>query len=163
MKKLVSVLMLMCAVAMVSLAQITTNMTFKQVNTGGYWTLALTIEDSGTVYNSNAFSLGDYDGESFATYPLAVQRTLSSVSNVSYVNILIQASMTGGSSDTWTTVDTVAIQDSVETTTYSTHDLNSKKYPYYRFRFVGTENGATTNHDDATFTLYAYAYRRDPR
>lgn len=113
------------------------------------------VVDSLNNYTSNAFSISSYDAESFSTYPIAFGYKVSSVAAVPNVFIYIQGTYGDGN---WFAVDTVAANDSAETYTTGTLDLNGKKCASYRVVL----DGQTGNEEDTIVTLSLYAYRKDP-
>ena len=110
---------------------------------------------------SKTFSLGNYDAESFYTYPVNSTLLLSGgTASTQKVNIFVLGSNTPGATSSnladFVTCDTIAYEDSSTTILYKTFNMNGAKYAKYMLFIQGTAGNVLTN-----FSLPLYLYRRD--
>ena len=142
-------------------AQWTSGYNPKQVTMqdGMFLDFRLTV-DSLTEYTSGAFSLNQYDNQSFYTYPLTVAFKQSSTVGTPYVTAVIYGSF---DQTNWMIVDTLMYKDSLETSVKKTIDMNGYKLPYYRMLIKGdTTTGVNVaNRSDTNLRLWVYAYYKD--
>lgn len=112
-----------------------------------------TIDTTATIY-SRQFTLRDYDGESFVTYPLSVGYSFSNADTCK-ITVYIQGSYDGNN---WKNVDTLMSADTTRNVwTFASKTLNNKKLPVYRLMALG----AAGSKGIATLTVIVYPYRKD--
>lgn len=133
----------------VSLGQISKNaVTSSPVSDGRLVEVECTV-DSLNIYYTNAFSFSGYDGTSYYTTPIYYAKLLTSVKGTPKVSVIVQGKVSG---EGWSTVDTVAIADSVETAASGSLDFNGKRFPQYRLKLYG----ATSNRSDSQYKIGLY-------
>jgi hypothetical protein len=157
MKKIFSQIALMAvfvlALALPAFAQSTISTDVDYLEGGLLVTVDMEIDSIDTVY-SDAFAFGQYDDDSYYTYPVAYGYQFTSAADEPKVMVKMQGSF---DAVTWTLIDTVsAVTDSTETFNVGTMNFNNKKFPYYR-AFV---EGKTGNRADCIGKFYVYAYRK---
>ncbi|OGC07097.1 hypothetical protein A2V82_12085 [candidate division KSB1 bacterium RBG_16_48_16] len=107
--------------------------------------------DSVDTLVSGAFTLGKYDGVSWASFPFRCTIQDSSVLGSPKLTTYIQ-----GSTDAvhWTDVDTLFAAYTSEVRADSLYDFNNRKYPYYRILTYGVALNRSDTTQDLRFWLY---------
>ena len=114
-----------------------------QNSIGWYLGSELTVDSAATKW-SNAFTLPNYDAESFTTYPFAyTKRETKFVSNdsLNYSVYVYGCSPNTNVNANWIIVDTLFANTTLKATTTpsaaaGTANFNNKKYPFYKICIV---------------------------
>ncbi len=107
------------------------------------------LDGTGTVY-TEPFVVADQDAFSWVTYPwtYSITGTVPTTGTIK-ARMYLQASFSNSSN--FTDIDTITVASDILSTTPAegTFDMNNKKYPYYRWKFVGQSGNA----DSVTVTV----------
>jgi hypothetical protein len=159
MKKIFSLALLLISFLLVTLTPAQT-LELEKGNGGSLFVTFSADVDSNATVASDPFTIDEFDGASFTTYPINYTKIQSSVSDKPHITATIE-----GSNDlaNWVVIDTVGTPgDSLETLYKGTLTLNdtsyNNKFHYYRVKYVGLD----TNRDDATCrTDYVFAKKEE--
>lgn len=116
-----------------------------------------TIDTVGTDVDyllSNPIEIAPYDDQ-ITTYPFTFTGYLSGGTN-STRKITCQVWASMSRAGTYHVVDTLLTADSVATVLQKTINLNGKRYPYIKLKFL-----KATGNTDTDFLFYAYLYKKD--
>lgn len=161
--KLIKIFYALSLVILLSLqinAQYTTNAQVTDLKNGKVITFVIAAPDTGAavVYNSNSFSLNNYDNDSWATTPLNFIYKLTSAVGTPKISCYVQGS---ADASTWpaagTYIDTLLSSATSETLTRATADFNDLKYPYYRLVIKAIK----TANIDQVGSFWIYAHKKD--